>query len=426
MKSLIKLTTLSLLVALVANAESNNAAPSVVNQVKDKKNNQINTDWFKKPQAKVKGKLMFIAGANTAKKRDSRIDQASFSTKGDVGFSIFADGLNNDSYGADIVFDLRREKKSSPDFIRAAYAYYNTEDYGTIKVGEMEGALEQTILDGRDIMGATGGFGGELFTFATPSTGTLSYYQHAGYDKYATKLLYQTPTMNGFQFVASFTPHSQLLGSRSRGASEDNNTGFAGAFNSKNVMVRRVIEGVASYGFNTNGTDVNLYLGGSVANASTRNVAGASAENVRSAKSFLAGLLVDFGDIQFGAGYMNNGKSLVRKDLSETYGDAVNAAISYALGRHYVAAGHMASWRKVEGGKAKANISSVTYEYKAAPGLTLFSEVNYFNTRNTSQYYNAAGNATQTSRGNNKRLFPGGIRENNKGAVVLVGTAIRF
>ncbi|MAP24166.1 MAG: hypothetical protein CMM87_01355 [Rickettsiales bacterium] len=423
MKSLIKLTTLSLLIAISANAESNT---KVANSVDQKKGNQINTDWFKKPQARVKGKLMFIAGANSAKKRDSRIDQASFSTKGDFGLSIFADGLNNDSYGADIVFDLRREKRSSPDFIRAAYAYYNTEDYGTIKVGEMEGALEQTILDGRDIMGATGGFGGELFTFATPSTGTLSYYQHAGYDKYATKLLYQTPTINGFQFVASFTPHSQLLGSRSRGANEDNNTGFAGGVNSKNVMVRRVIEGVASYGFNTNGTDVNLYLGGSVADSSTRNVAGASAENVRSAKSFLAGLLVDFGDIQFGAGYMNNGKSLVRKDLSETYGDAVNAAVSYALGRHYVAAGHMASWRKVEGGKAKANISSVTYEYKAAPGLTLFSEVNYFNTRNTSQYYNAAGNATQTTRGNNKRIFPGGIRENNKGAVVLFGTAIRY
>ncbi|PLX29698.1 MAG: hypothetical protein C0582_04000 [Alphaproteobacteria bacterium] len=422
MKNLYKLILFTLI--LGCGAEQAQAKIESNNQ-KDQKSTVINTDWFKKPQAKVKGKLIFIAGANTAKKRDSRIDQASFSTKGDVGFSIFADGLNNDSYGADIVFDLRREKSGSADFIKAAYAYYNTDEYGTFKVGEMEGALEQTLLDGRDVMGATGGFGGELFTFATPSTGTLTYYQHAAHDKYATKVLYQTPTINGFQFVTSFTPHSQLLGSRKRGADEGNSTSFGDAFNKNEVMLRRVVEGVVSYGFNTSGVDVNMYLGGAVADPSTKINQNLAVNAVHPAKSFLAGLLVDFGDVQFGAGYMNNGKSLTRKDLSETYGDAVNAAISYALGRHYVAAGHMASWRKVEGGKAKANISSVTYEYKAAPGLTLFSEVNYFDTRNTSQYYNNAA-ATPKDRSENKQLFSGGIRNNNKGAVLLVGTAIRF
>lgn len=415
-KSLMLLTT-----AFLSGAVCAEQPVSTEMKAEDKK---IQLDWFKKPTFKIKGKLTFIAGTNGAKVRDNRIDQASFLTKGDFGFNIFGEGYNGSNYGAMISFDLRREKSGSESFIKAAYAYYNDQDYGTFQVGEMEGAIDQTMMDGRDIMGATGGFDGSLFTFATESTGVMASYKQATYDKKATKILYKTPVMNGFQFVFSFAPHSQLLGSKSRGAGDD--TGFNSAMGgnaSKAVQLKSGIEGVMSYGFAVSGVDINLYAGAGYANPSLTTLQQAGA-HVRPAKSWQLGMIMDFGDIQLGAGYLNNGKSLTRKNSVETFGDAYNAAISYTLGRHYIAAGHMASSRKVVGGHAKANVSSVTYEYKAAPGLTVFGEVNYFDTRNTGQYYAAMGDTTAQK--NAKRLHISGLKKNNRGSVMMVGTSIRF
>ncbi len=326
---------------------------------------------------------------------------------------------------------MRREKTSSADFIRAAYAYYNDQDYGTFQVGEMEGALDQGLMDGRDILGGTGGFNGSLFTFASASTGVMSSYKHASYDKYATKFLYKTPVVHGIQFTFSYTPHSQLLGSRTRGAGPGSAYYTAmGEQANKGIQVRRNAEGVLSYGFDISGVDINLYAGGAVADPSlTDQQLDADPTTVRSSKSWQLGLIADFGDIQVGAGYLNNGNSLTLKNGVETYGNAYNAAISYTLGRHYIAAGYMGSSRRVLGGKARADISSLTYEYKAAPGLTLFAEANYFDTRNTSQYYNTTvgGEATVNEQYTAKRIHvSNALKKNNKGSVLMVGTSIRF
>ena len=393
--------------------------------VLSKDDQKIKLDWFKKPVARVKGKLSFIGMTGGTKKRDSRVDQGSFITKGDFGVTLSADAQDGSSYGGVISLDLRREKAGSQDFIKAAYAYYNSLDYGTLQIGEMEGALDQALMDGRDIMGATGGFDGNFFTFTTASAGVMSGYKQSTYDKYATKLLYKTPVFNGFQFVMSFSPSSQLLGARSRGP--------GGAFDAamdknKAIQLKRTLEGVLSYGFDLSGVDINLFLGGGVANpiltTEQKNNGGAT---VNSAKVFQTGMIIDFGDFQMGGGYLHNGKSLTRKDVAGNYGDAYNAAMGYKIGRHYVAAGHMGSSRKVEGGHAKATITSVTYEYSAAPGLTVFGEMNYFDTRNTSQYY-ANNNVTNNinTQLNNKRLHASTLGKNNKGSVFLVGTAIRF
>jgi hypothetical protein len=389
----------------------------------DESNKKIQVDWFKKPTVTIKGKLSFIAGTNNAKKRESRVDQVSFLTTGDFGLNIFGEGYSGNSYGAMVSFDLRREKVGSSSFIKAAYAYYNDLDYGTFQVGEMEGAIDQALMDGRDIMGATSGFDGSaLFSFVSMSTGVMSSYKHATYDKKATKIFYKTPVMSGFQLAFSFVPHSQLLGSRSRGQASDSLFSEAMGGN-KSVQLKSGIEGVLSYGFDLSGVDINLYAGAGYANPSlTDQQAGV---HVHPAKVWQLGLIIDFGDIQLGAGYLDNGKSLTRKDVSETFGDAYNAAISYTLGRHYIAAGHMLSSRKVVGGKAKANISSLTYEYKAAPGLTVFSEFDYFDTRNTSQYYNSVPN-TSNDQMNAKRVHVIGLKKNNKGGVLMFGTSIRF
>ncbi len=398
---------------------------------------------FPKPSLNIVGKVSVLAVMDDLKHRHDSLDKFTLASKGNLTFRLGSEpkpGKHIDSsycYGAVASLDLTRNKTGSPDFLKAMYLYLGSEKGGMIQLGELEGAQDQLMMSGADLLGATGGFNGSMWIVATPTSGTLVSNKTSTYSKYATKAVYRSPLVGGFQFMISYNPGSVLLGSRRR-VYDGNGSDYFKIIDKggTNTPLKKVTELALTYGFDVNDTEINLYLAGGVAAPDpTKNqrqsIAGAK---IKAVKNWRVGALVDFGDLRIAAGYFNNNRSLVRSDHAhETAGQAYNGAISYRYGQHLWAIGYMGSERKVEGGKARADISSVTYEYALTKGVTLFLEGNYYQTKTPKAYKarvrsikNFSAEKGGSLQDDNQFLYGTDLLANQKGFVALTGLTVRF
>jgi len=374
-----------------------------------------------KPTLQLSGKLQAFALASSSKSRSVNAPATNFGTKGNLRFDINAQTASGTEYGGVAEVELNRAKVGSQDFFRAVYAFVSSAQYGTWQLGDLDGALVQGIVDGRQLMGGTGGFDGDMWAVVTPTSGVLVDMVGSSKTKYATKIVYKSPTVKGMQFVFSYTPQSKMYGLVDRSMGEDFDQNFIAG---KKPTISKVVEGVLSYGFSLGELGVTLYAGGSVATPR----AGVSAvSGIKAAKTFQLSMLLAWRDFQFAAGFLNNQSSLHRTNEVGDSGIAYNSALSYNTGPHTVALGYFGSKRKVTGGSAKANVGSATYEYSIAPGWTVFTEANYFKTTSTVAYLTDVGAQpdAKTAAGVGY-LYATNNTKNAGGGVFLLGTTLRF
>lgn len=373
----------------------------------------------------VKAYAMGIAGKHVkAPDHKGKIDNITAGSKGSLRFDATGQTAAGSTYGAVVALDLRRNKANTEDLWKSIYAFFSSDEYGMWQIGDLDGAMKQTIVDARNLMGGTGGFDGDMWVAATPTNGVMALYEPLSHTKYATKIVYKSPLMNGFQVAMSYTANSKLFGALERNF----NNGLGPQYISgKKAMLGRVFETALSYGTSFGDVAVNLYAGGAVANPvvplGTNESPADFGTGLRPVKTWQLGMLIDYHQFQFAAGMIDNQRSMLRRDETGDAGKAYNAGLSYTNGRHTVAVGYMGSTRKVLGGRAKANVGSLTYECALAPGWTVFGEANYFSTVNTDAYM-AKDDITAENRGN---LFVSPkMNKRNSGGVFLLGTAIRF
>lgn len=377
---------------------------------------QISLAGFTKPAVTLSGKVQAFAFGKSVVNAPKGVDKVTGGTKGNLRLNIMGTSQAGTEYGAIAEMDFRRDRTASQDFWRAIYVYFSSPEYGMWQLGDLEGAIAQTMVDGKNLLGGTGGFWGDMWAVATPTTGVMYDFSAMSSTKYATKIVYKSPIMSGFQVVMSFTPHSKLWGLQNRNFDKDFVKAIA---TGKAPSVSQVSEAAISYGFELGDVGVNLYAGGAIGSP---DVPANSGYRLHSIKVWQAGMLLDWKQFQFATGVVNNQRSMMRTDEVGNAGTAYNAALSYTMGRHTFAVGYFGSTRRVTEGRAKSNVGSLTYECQLAPGWSVFGEANYFKTTNTGAYLEQAGIKDATS----GRIYTSGLDKNNSGGVFLLGTSIRF
>ena len=325
-------------------------------------------------------------------------------------------------------------------------------DYGTFMAGNMNG-VEDSGRGAHKIMGAVGGFDGNYKNAINISTGVVATTDMAGRTKRATKITYWTPRLWGIQVGVSYTPDSKALGEgklRSHTNALTNKSAFnMASFNQSTWSGIIDFSQKLPYGFG-----INLSLAGLVGKAKAGTQISNQNNTFENARGWAVGgdINYTYGDHIFTVGgeYVDNRKSRMAKGnialapgtnlgtfRDGNAGKVWAVAGSYEVGSHKVAYGYFNSRRDLgkwtspanldyDLGDAKADVHSVTYDKKMAPGWGLYAEFNHFNFKTTDNAVmvqdtvRAAWNAASTSSN-----FDYGVK-NNKGHSVIVGTKIKF
>ena len=237
-------------------------------------------------------------------------------------------------------------------------------DWGTLNLGDEDGADDLMKVGGFSVLGGTGGYDGE--NFFTNNSSAIVGPSMVGDNSDATKVTYFSPSFSGFRVGLSFTP--------------DTGQSYDGAFNDEGTDQENHIGLAAEYKGDFD--QVGVHVSGRYVNAEyeSNDDAGATTEQ-NDVGSFAIGGKVTFGDFAVAAGYLDNGDSGVTKAneaLGIDAGSWYDVAVQYASGPFKVAAGYFASEKQVaQTQEAEAEIFSVTGDYNVAEGLDVYAEFDY-------------------------------------------------
>jgi hypothetical protein len=224
--------------------------------------------------------------------------------------------------------------------------------WGTLQMGDEDGAEDIMNYGGENLMGATGGFDGDqddvLIRGANNAT---SYPTIAGDTSDSTKLSYFSPRFSGFQVGASLTPNPSLNG---------DNFKQDGAFENH-------------YGLGANYD--NSFGGVRVRASAVYSAASSNNAGREDIGAYSVGAIVGFGPVSVGANYTDNSDSGAATGSGDdsTYWDV---AASFETGPLYLSVGYLSSTYEFGGGGEDTfdNIS-LTADYSVAPGLGVYAEL---------------------------------------------------
>lgn len=288
-----------------------------------------------------------------------------------------------------------------------------SDSWGTVQLGDADGVQDFFTVGVLNVLGATGGLGGDYNqVFTVPSevyAGTLM----KGDTATATKASYYSPRVNGFQFGVSFTPRSDQKGSNA-----ESDRSATGVYSTGNLAV-----GI-NFARAWNSVGLSMSLAGLAGNgklaAGNTNTAFSTNRQINPVRAWQAGILLTMSEWMLGASYVDNGKSLVPNVYSQQGADAGKAiavAAGYNFGSTKVAAGYQNTQAGIQSGtnKAKANVYSLTADHTLAPGLGIYAEADY------------AKMTTNTTAVNRSEVTNGKAGKNsNRGSVFITGVKISF
>ena len=258
--------------------------------------------------------------------------------------------------------------------------------WGTLQLGDEDGADNVMAYGGEDLLGGAGGFDGDhddyLFRAGWAFQGYVSSSNApalpvlAGDTGDATKISYYSPRIAGIQFGASYTP------TYSQGDSFKADT---------------IITDHYGIGLNVDRTYGNLRFRASAVYAAAKvDFAYFSGTQLEDIKAWSVGAILGWGPFSIGGGYADNGDSgqitsswIGELDIANNYW---NVAAALEFGRLYLAAGYFESefqWTP-ELESSEYNHTTVTADYSLAPGLALYAEVDWIDDHVPDWYDNGA------------------------------------
>ncbi|MBE9555636.1 MAG: porin [Proteobacteria bacterium] len=273
--------------------------------------------------------------------------------------------------------------------------------WGTLQMGDEDGAEDIMNYGGENLMGATGGFDGDQDDYkfravgiaftkvdtVTPSDfayfaavargasgtkadllGAPSYPTIAGDTGDATKVSYFSPRFSGFQVGASITPTPNTGDNFKEDGEWENHIGVGANYDNSfgDLRVRAsLVYSAASW------TDqVDLSPKGDIEDISAWSVGG----------------IVNYGPFSLGANYTDNGDSgrvllnFDADDINVTIDSGESSywdvAAGYEAGPMYFSAGYFLGTREFRQFDATYQHIALTADYTVAPGLGVYAEVN--------------------------------------------------
>ena len=231
--------------------------------------------------------------------------------------------------------------------------------WGTLQMGDDDGAEDVMNFGGEDLLGAAGGFDGArgeygdvLIRYAAVPSLAPSFAAIAGDTSDATKGSYFSPRFSGLQIGASLTPTPNDGDEfKADGAWEDH-IGLGVNYDNRFGELR--IRASAVY---------------SAASDTTNNFEDVSAWSV--------GGIVGWGPFSLGAGYTDNGDSSAQPAPFDYETSYWTAAVGFETGPFALAAGYFESTKEHGSGDPDSSFTNiaVTGDYTVAPGLGLFAEM---------------------------------------------------
>ena len=266
---------------------------------------------------------------------------------GEANIEVKAMGTleNGVRYLADFDIDAMKDDTE----VDKMYVSFSKDGWGTLQIGNLKGPDAKCIYSGQQLLGGTGGLDGTIpheFDFAA---GVISPINLVGYASKATKVVYYSPKMYGFQLGFSITPDTKQHGhtDKNRHAGSSSNGNDNGMFlkgegsqkpSGRNNMAFALTH---EYEFkNGIGTKISaVYVCESTKKVNTKscgyfeyltaqennpnrvdtpgiaNAAKSKDVKLRNVSSFLLSATVSYKKWSFGVGYFDNGKSRTPKDI---------------------------------------------------------------------------------------------------------------
>lgn len=380
------------------------------------------------PKVKIAGNLVVNAYAAQQKVRTDR--STTFATTGELRAEVSAKAKNAVEYGGVAVVDLDNAASSR---IRQAYVLANHPMYGDWLAGDTDSVAHLMGYDASDLMaGLQGPSVGAFDKIINVTRGVSMKNNMATKSPSATKVTYMSPIKDGFRLGFSFTPNENFSGLTVRTSrnSNSNNANNYVSGSTQAIYGVNALEGAISYvhQMNTGGraAEVNWYLAGKMARGKATSAF--STAGVRPVRAMQAGIVLDYGDSQVGAGYFNNGRSLMRKDNAvknwtnlEGYNVAFGKKLDNVPGA-YVSIGHTGSRRRVTSGYARGDVTSLGMDYDIAKGLVVYTSVDMFDFKSPKTHQALSATSTQYDYLDNSST----LNTNNRGALFVFGTKVRF
>jgi hypothetical protein len=276
-------------------------------------------------------------------------------------------GLN---YGFKIELNANTTDGSAADEVRIQFKG----GWGTLQMGDEDGAEDTMNYGGENLMGGPGGFdgdyddvlfratgsafisntGGISFSASVGSLAAPSFPTIAGDTSDHTKITYYSPRFSGFQVGASLTPTSGQDGDEFKvDSSFENHYGLGANYDNSFGGVRVRASAV--------------YSGASSTSAGIEDIS-----------AWSVGGILGFGPVSVAANYTDNDDSgeIVGSQTTSSYW---NVAASFETGPLYLAAGYMDSTREFGGrfGDSTFTMFSLTADYSVAPGLGVYAELDF-------------------------------------------------
>jgi len=361
-------------------------------------------------------------------------------------------GLN---YGFKIELNANTTDTKAADEVRLQFSG----GWGTIQMGDEDGAEDVMNYGGENLMGATGGFDGDqddymfrhradraigdvvdmevwqatgtsggIVTTMTRIYGVDTVASHAmnvlppGYPTIAgdtsdrTKVSYFTPRFSGFQVGGSITPTPNNGDDFKADGVWENHIGLGANYDNSFGGLRIRASAVYSHATNV-ATTPHLYAAGN-----TDAYADVSAWSV--------GGIVGWGPFSLGANYTDNGDSgqptvddyvnltMVTAPIETGYW---NVAAGYEHGPLYFSVGYFSSWAEVGVGRIEDSTYdhlALTADYTVATGLGIYAEINMIDDELVGGVFNAPADSGAAAG------LPG--RLDNSVTSVVVGANISF
>jgi len=251
---------------------------------------------------------------------------------------------NGLEYGAKIELEATQGSTGNADEARIQLSG----SWGTLQLGDEDGAEDTMNYGGENVMGATGGWDGDGDDMT--SLASLLFPTIVGDSSDSTKITYYSPRFSGVQIGASYSPNL---------TDGDVNPGDDSVFTD-----------FIGLGVNYDGSfgDLRIRASGVYTLASYE---GALA--VEDISAYSIGAIVGVGPFQVGANYTDNGDSGTATILNadHTYYDV---AIGFETGPVYLSAGYISHDYEILGVTVSPSAISVTADYTVAPGLTAYAE----------------------------------------------------
>lgn len=320
---------------------------------------------------------------------------------------------------------------------------------GTFQFGDTVGPEDTMIYDAGKIIGGTGGFDGGYSNVYNMSAGVIRGNDNIGDTGNATKIVYYSPEIMGFQLGVAYTPNTAHRGDdklNNYGSSSEKLPGNKGLWDFSRAQpadLRNIAVGL-TYKKEMGKWSMTLSGAGITAKSyifsgQAGNVTGGRVP-LQNTKAYQLGAVFGYGDIRFGGGYLDNGNSHLPRTRNFTFnntaapninlgsmssgnaGRAWNLGAGYTMGAYRFAGSYQRTTRNTgDLMKAQSDFWSFTTDVTPVNGLTVYAEADYIRSR-TNDVAVARENLFHDRSSNPQNVAVA----NNSGLLGIVGTKIAF